>query len=272
MSNPDRNQRPSTEEQRGTETTPLRRFQRPITRLLPTQESRELAVVMLLPIPSGIYAAFVLSGGLATIEGVIQVGALIFGGNAAAAIILSKFHRERREELKWVGVIGAVLVPAAGLTAVFAPLIQRIIHESLFAFVTAGVIILIAIQSECESLAYYIPRIETLGLLTVIIAICSALINLIEGVPLRLSINYVLVVKSIAAAVIGIGFVTVLVTLRHRVQNRVDMTKLQTGCAIALTFVALDLVNIVSGTAAIIALAATVLFSLEHDSTDHGST
>lgn len=226
---------------------------------------------MLLPIPSGIYTAFVLSGGLATIEGVIQVGALIFGGNAAAAIILSKFHRTRREELKWVGIIGVVLVPSAALTAVFAPTIQQLIHESLFAFVTAGVIVLIAIQSECESLACYIPRIEMLGLLTVIIAVGNVLVNLVKGVPLRLSINYELVLRSIAAAFIGIGFVTVIVSLRRRVQSLVNMAKLQTGCAIALTFVALDLVNIVSGSAAIIALVATVLFSLEDNSTDRSS-
>lgn len=231
--------------------------------LFPSAEVRELAVVMLLPIPSGVYAAFVLAGGLASIEGVVQVGLLVFGGSASAAIILSQFHEDRREELHGVGGIGLLLVPAAALTAIFAPTLQQVLHESLFTLVTVGVILLIAFEAECEYTASVIPRIERLGIGTLAIAIVSAIINVQHGIQVRVVVNRWLIFKSIAAAVVGLGFVTILILLRPQIQKRVEMAKFETGCAIALTFVALDLAGIVHGYTSIIALILTIVFSMK---------
>lgn len=232
--------------------------------LFPATEARELAVLMLIPIPSGIYAAFVLAGGLATIEGVLQVGLLVFGGSASAAVILSKFQAGRREELKWVGGIGLFLVPAAALTAVFAPTLQQLLHDAVFTLVTAGVVLLIAFNAECEYAARVIPGIELLGMGTLAIAVISAISNVATGIQVQFIVNRWLILKSVGAAVVGLGFVTTLVVLRRHIQEHVNMEKLEMGCAIALGFVALDLVGLVHGYSSIIALALTLVFSMEN--------
>src|SRR6056297_2156292 len=82
--------------------------------------TRLLATVMALPLVDGIFPALIIAGALSSPLGIIETGLLIFGGSATVAVILAEMDGTRREQVTAILILGAVLLPLAGVEALFA--------------------------------------------------------------------------------------------------------------------------------------------------------
>ncbi len=94
--------------------------------------TRLLATVMALPLLDGIFAALVLAGAVSSILGMVEVGLLIFGGSATLAVVLAEMEGSRRERVRNILVVGAVVVPVAAVQAAIAPTIESMLAMEVF--------------------------------------------------------------------------------------------------------------------------------------------
>jgi hypothetical protein len=198
-----------------------------------------LATVMLLPLIDGIFPALVLADALDTTVGILQVGLLVFGGSATVAVVLVEMDADPVQQSKEVLMVGIPLILIAGLEAAVAPTIASIIDVVVFERFAALVIVAIAAKTASSTIGEYLPRAS------VIIGL-GAIASLSPGAfSVAVTTDYGLVARAMAAGGTGVGFALLLVLLRSRIENMVDIDRFRFGSAVALGTLALSIIGLV---------------------------
>ena len=230
--------------------------------LFATSGARSLAVVMLLPVLSGIFPSIVLAGGLTSVASAVELGLLVFSGGASVAIVLVNFDRTRKDGLLVVAAISVVLIPSAALTTALSPTVQLLLRVEFFTVLTAVVVCLIGVSIGYESDPRWLPAPGILGLGLCAVALLDAVYTLAFGQPtLALLVDGRTVLLAALAAGIGAAFVGFVVIARPFLRHRLDLERLRIGSSIALCLVGADLAGLVSGSPAIVAIACTALLA-----------
>ena len=230
--------------------------------LFATGGARSLAVVMLLPVLSGIFPSIVLAGGLTSVVSAVELGLLVFSGGASVAIVLVNFDTSRKDGLLVVAAISVVLIPSAALTTALSPTVQLLLQIELFTVLTAIVVCLIGVSIGYETDPRWLPAPGKLGIGLCGVALLDASYTLVFGQPtLTLLIDRQTVLLAAIAAGIGATFVGLVVIARPFLRRRLDLERLRIGSSIALCLVGADLAGLVSGSPAIVAIGCTAILA-----------
>ena len=221
--------------------------------------TRLLATVMALPLIDGIFTALIVAGAVSDLLGMVEVGLLIFGGSATLAVVLAEMDGSRRDRIKNVLLVGALVVPLAAVQATIAPTIASVLDMAIFERFAALVILAIAAKTASATVGEYLPRpsvIIGLGLIA-------------SFRPSAFEFGFVadpmFVVYGTGAAVIGVGFALSVAILGPWLRGNVDIDRFRFGSAVALGVLPLTILEIgpITGEEplALIVLAVTGLFA-----------
>ena len=224
--------------------------------------TRLLATVMALPLVDGILPALVIAGALDSPAGILQTGLLIFGGSATVAVILAEMEGTRREQVTSILLLGAVLLPVAGLEAAFARTLQTVLDFGTFHRFAGLVILAVAAKTASSEVGEKLPSpgvIIGLGLV--------ASVDLSGG---QLVLNFdqemlTTVLHAVAAAGTGIAFALGVALLGPRLRGAVDIDRFRFGSSVALGMLALDVLGVLptERPIALGVLAVTALFAYD---------
>ncbi|MFB6251501.1 MAG: DUF5794 domain-containing protein [Halobellus sp.] len=221
--------------------------------------TRLLATVMALPLIDGIFPALIIAGTLSSPLGIVETGLLIFGGSATVAVILAEMDGSRREQVMSVLVLGAILLPIAGLEALFAETLKTVLDFQVFHRFAGLVILAIAAKTASAKVGEYLPSpsvIIGLGLV--------ASLNL-GGASLVVNPNPGMILRAVAAAAVGVGFALAVAIFAPRLRGAVDLDRFRFGSSVALGMLALDVLGLLPTEApvALGVLGVTALFSYD---------
>ena len=221
-----------------------------------------LATVMLLPLIDGIFPALVLADALSTTVGILQVGLLVFGGSATVAVVLVEMEADRVQQSKEVLLVGIPLILIAGLEAAVAPTIASLIDIVIFERFAALVIVAIAAKTASSTIGEYLPSASVIIGLGAIASLNPT------AVSFALTTEPGLVARGMAAGGVGVGFALLLVLLRPRIEDLVDIDRFRFGSAVALGTLALSIVGWVPESAPLPVFGMAALLAI--DPTDSG--
>ncbi|RLM94768.1 hypothetical protein D3D02_01950 [Halobellus sp. Atlit-38R] len=221
--------------------------------------TRLLATVMALPLVDGIFPALIIAGTLSTPLGIIETGLLIFGGSATVAVILAEMDGTRREQVTSVLVLGALLLPVAGIEALFAETLKTVLNFEVFHRFAGLVILAVAAKTASAKIGEYLPSpsvIIGLGLI--------ASLDL-SNATLVVDPNLVTVGRAVAAAGTGVGFALAVALFAPRLRGAVDIDLFRFGSSVALGMLAIDVLGLLPTQApvALGVLGVTALFSYD---------
>jgi len=216
-----------------------------------------LASVMALPLVDGIFPAIVVAGGLATAAGVLQVGLLVFGGSATAAVILTEFEGDRARGVARVLAVGVPLTLLAGLEAALAPTIASVLDVAVFERFAALVVLAVAAMTVSARIADLLPRPGAIVALGVVASVRP------DAAVVALAADPALVGRAMAAGVVGTGFAVGIVAFRPTLLAMLDVDRFRFGSAVALGMLAVSLFHPAYAFAPVAVLGVTVLLSLE---------
>jgi hypothetical protein len=215
-----------------------------------------LATVMGLPLLDGIFPALLLAGAVDSPLGIVQTGLLIFGGSATLAVVLAEMEGTRREQVRSVLAVGAVVIVVAALEAAVAPTVESFIDLGIFTRFAALVILAVAAKTASATIGEYLPSpgaIVALGLVA-------------SANPANFELVFVsepmLVVRGVAAAAVGVGFALSVALLGPYLRGAVDIDRFRFGSAVALGVLPFSLVGPPALQEAPIALVVLVVTSL----------
>ncbi|MFC6614537.1 DUF5794 domain-containing protein [Halopenitus salinus] len=224
--------------------------------------TRLLATVMALPLIDGIFPALVLAGALSTFVGVVETGLLIFGGSATMAVILAEMDGTRREQVRSVLAIGALVVPVAALQAAIAPTIAGLLDLAVFQRFAGLVILTVAAKTASSKVGDVLPNPSVIIALGLVASVSPA------GAEVAFSSDPEVVVRGAAAAAVGVAFALAVALAAPRLRGQVDIDRFRFGSAVALGVLALPILGLLE-TDAPIALAVLVVTALfAYDPTD----
>lgn len=223
--------------------------------------TRLLAVVMCLSLVDGIFPALVLAGALDSPLGVLHVGLLVFGGSATLAVLLAEMGGSRRDRLRAVGIVGALLVVGSVVEAALAPTIGSLLNLARFEFFAALVLLTVAAKTASAGVGAYLPRPS------VIIA-AGALVSLEPAnATLALAPDPLVLAAAAAAALVAVTFAAGVVLASDALTGWLDPDRFRFGSAVALGVLGLQLVGVVPESAplplAVLGLAALLAFDPE---------
>jgi len=223
-----------------------------------------LATVMCLPLVDGIFPALIVAGALDTWAGVVQVGLLIFGGSATVAVILADFDGTAREGAGTVLLIAVPLVALAAVEAAFAPAIAGALNMDVFHRFAALVVLAVAASTASARIAEYVPRPAVVVVLGLIASVDPT------GVNLAATADPALVVRAVAAALVGVSFALVLALASPHLRAHVDLDRFRFGSAVALGLLAVGLLPaarefglLLGDWAPLVVLGLSALFALD---------
>ncbi|WP_435182444.1 DUF5794 domain-containing protein [Halobellus sp. EA9] len=221
--------------------------------------TRLLATVMALPLVDGIFPALIIAGTLNSPLGIVETGLLMFGGSATVAVILAEMDGSRREQVTSVLVLGAVLLPIAGLEALFAETLKTVLDFQVFHRFAGLVILAVAAKTASAKVGEYLPSpsvIIGLGLV--------ASLNL-GGASLVVTPNLETVARAVAAAGVGVGFALAVALFAPRLRGAVDLDLFRFGSSVALGMLAIDVLGLLPTQApvALGVLCVTALFAFD---------
>ncbi|MDS0293016.1 DUF5794 domain-containing protein [Halogeometricum luteum] len=224
--------------------------------------TRLLATVMALPLVDGIFPALVIAGAMSTPVGILQTGLLIFGGSATVAVILAEMEGTRREQVTSILLLAAVLLPVAGLEAVFARTLQTVLNFDVFHRFAGLVILAVAAKTASSEIGEKLPSpsvIIGLGLVASFDPSNPQLILNLDGEMLTT------VTHAVAAAGTGIAFALAVALLAPRLRGAVDIDRFRFGSSVALGMLALDVLGVLptQRPIALGVLAVTALFAYD---------
>ena len=119
--------------------------------------TRLLATVMSLPLVDGIFPALIIAGALSSPLGILETGLLIFGGSATVAVILAEMEGTRREQITSILLLGALLLPVAGIEALFAETLSTVLNFEVFQRFAGLVILAVAAKTASAKVGDYLP-------------------------------------------------------------------------------------------------------------------
>lgn len=219
-----------------------------------------LATVMLLPLIDGIFPALVLTGALDSVAGIVMVGLLIFSGSATFAVVLAEFDGSTRECARTVLLIGVPLILLAGIEAALAPALQSLLDLVIFERFAALVILAVAASTASARVGAYLPRPGVIVALGVLASVEPA------SVELAFVTDFGLVVRAVAAAVVGVGATLIVALAAPTLRQWVDLDRFRFGSAVALGLFPLSILGLPFGEFAPLgALALTALFAIDPD-------
>lgn len=221
--------------------------------------TRLLAVVMLLPLVDGIFAALVLAGTLDSVAGILEVGLLVFGGSATIAVVLAEMEGTRVERARSVLLVGVALVVLAVVEAALAPTLASLLNLVVFERFAAVVILAVAAATASARVGEYLPR-------PAVVVALGALGSLdLGGATLAVQVDPGLLVRAGAAAGVGVAVAAGTALASPVLQDLVDIDRFRFGSAVALGVLGLSVAGLVPGEAplALAVLAVTALLALE---------
>lgn len=230
-----------------------------------------LATVMALPLVDGIFPALVLAGVLDSAFGILETGLLIFGGSATVAVILAEMDGTRREQAVSVLLIGALIVPVAGLQAALAPTIEELLNMAVFERFAGLVILTIAAKTASSKVGESLPSPGVIISLGLVASFDPA------GAELAFLNDPETVLRGAAAAGVGVAFALGVATLSPQLRGRVDIDRFRFGSAVALGVLALPIllgpfgVMQTDAPVALAVLAVTGLFAYDPEAEGIGS-
>ncbi|MFW5965048.1 MAG: DUF5794 domain-containing protein [Natronomonas sp.] len=221
--------------------------------------TRLLATVMALPLIDGIFTALIVAGAVSDLLDMVEVGLLIFGGSATLAVVLAEMEGSRRDRVKNILIVGALVVPLAALQATIAPTIASVLDMVIFERFAALVILAIAAKTASATVGEYLPRpsvIIGLGLVA-------------SFRPTDFEFGFVadpmFVVYGTGAAVVGVAFALAVAGFGPWLRGNVDIDRFRFGSAVALGVLPLTILEVgpITGEEplALIVLTVTGLFA-----------
>jgi hypothetical protein len=230
--------------------------------------TRLLATVMALPLVDGIFPALIIAGALDSPLGIIETGLLIFGGSATVAVILAEMDGSRREQVRSVLILGAILLPVAGIEALFAETLKSVLDFAVFHRFAGLVILAVAAKTASAKIGEYLPSsgvIIGLGLV--------ASVNLTNA-SLIIDPNVGTIAQAVAAAGVGVGFALVVALFAPRLRGVVELDRFRFGSSVALGMLALDILGLLPTEApvALGVLCVTAVFAYDPDSPTVGNS
>ncbi len=219
--------------------------------------TRLLATVMLLPLVDGIFPALVLAGAVDSVAGILQVGLLVFGGSATLAIVLAELDGTRREQVRIVLAVGALLIPLAAVQAALAPTIAAVMDLDVFARFAALVVAAVAAKTASARVGELLPRPAVIVGLGVVASVRPA------GAELVVHLDPTAVVHGTAAGAVGVGFALAVALAAPRLREAVLLDRFRFGSAVALGLLALSVVGFPFGRAPLAVLAVTAVFAYD---------
>ena len=217
--------------------------------------TRLLALVMLLPLADGIFAALVLAGALETWVGIVQIGLLVFGGSATLAVILAEMDDDPWEQATSVLVVGVPLILVATVEAALAPTIETLIDVPTFERFAAIVILAIAAKTASSTIGEYLP---SPGIIIGLGFVASFEPGSFELVT---QYNATLLFHAAAAGGVAVGFALAVVALRPYLRRIVDIDRFRFGSAVALGTLALSIFQLVPSQAPLVVFGVAGLLA-----------
>ncbi|WP_144901183.1 DUF5794 domain-containing protein [Halobellus captivus] len=223
--------------------------------------TRLLATVMALPLVDGIFPALIIAGALSSPLGIIETGLLIFGGSATVAVILAEMDGTRREQVTSILLLGALLLPVAGLEALFAETLKSVLNFEVFHRFAGLVILAVAAKTASAKIGEYLPSPS--------IIIGFGLIASLElgGAALVVDPNLETVARAVAAAGTGVAFALAVAVFAPKLRGAVDIDRFRFGSSVALGMLAVDVLGLLPTQApvALAVLGVTALFAYDPD-------
>lgn len=224
-----------------------------------SDSTRLLAVVMALPLIDGVFVAVVLGGALDSVFGILEVGLLVFGGSAMAAVILAEMDETPRQQVKMVLAVGAVVIAGAALQAALAPTLESFLNMEVFERFAALVILAVAASTASAKVGEYLPGpmlVITLGLIATVSPSEASLV---------VATDVELVVRAVAAASVGVAFGLFLAVTSPWLRETVELDRFRFGSAVALGVLAISIVGLIPSDApvALVVLAVTALLAFD---------
>lgn len=225
--------------------------------------TRLLGTVMALPLLDGIFAALVVAGAVSSVLGMIEVGLLIFGGSATLAVVLAEMEGSRRDRVRNILLVGALVVPFAAVQAAIAPTIESLLAMDIFKRFAALVILAVAAKTASATIGEYLPGPG------VIIALGLVASFQPNGFAVAVVAEPMYVVYGTGAALVGVGFALAVALLGPWLRGNVDIDRFRFGSAVALGVLPLTILEVgpITGEEplALIVLALTGLLAFNPD-------
>jgi hypothetical protein len=221
--------------------------------------TRLLATVMSLPLVDGIFPALIIAGALSSPLGILETGLLIFGGSATVAVILAEMEGTRREQVTSILLLGAVLLPVAGVEALFAETLSTVLDFAVFQRFAGLVILAVAAKTASAKVGEYLPSPSVI--------IGLGLIASLElgGAALVVDPELAAVGRAVATAGVGVGFALAVAAFGPTLRGAVDLDRFRFGSSVALGMLAIDVLGLLPTQApvALGVLGVTALFAYD---------
>ncbi len=219
---------------------------------------RRLAIVVGLPLVDGVFITLVLAGVLDSLSGIVLTGLVIFGGTAAAAVVIADCPGQPRRRLLAVAGLGLVIVPVAAIQAMVAPTLATWIDIVVLERFAAIVLTIIAIDMLGLRIGRYLPGPGPVVILALLVSL-----NPTNG--LVLAADYTLLVNGAIAALIGIGAISLWIILGHHLRAFLRPDRIRFAGGLALVALAIAIVTPIPTELAIVALVVGLLFGVTFD-------
>lgn len=214
---------------------------------------------MALPLVDGIFPALIIAGALSSPASILETGLLIFGGSATVAVILAEMEGTRREQITSVLLIGAVIIPIAGIEAVFAETLRTLLAFEVFHRFAGLVILAVAAKTASSKVGEYLPSPS--------IIIGLGLVASFDPTGARLIVdpNVTTILHAAAAAGTGVGFALLVALFAPSLRGAVDIDRFRFGSSVALGMLAIDVLGLLptDRPIALGVLAVTALFAFD---------
>ncbi|SFG09541.1 hypothetical protein SAMN04488063_1404 [Halopelagius inordinatus] len=226
--------------------------------------TRLLATVMALPLVDGIFPALIIAGALSSPASILETGLLIFGGSATVAVILAEMEGTRREQITSVLLIGAFIIPIAGIEAVFAETLQTLLAFEVFHRFAGLVILAVAAKTASSKVGEYLPSPSIIVGLGLVASFDPS------GARLIVDPNVTTILHAAAAAGTGVGFALLVALFAPRLRGAVDIDRFRFGSSVALGMLAIDVLGLLptDRPIALGVLAVTALFAFDPNAGD----